>query len=211
MPLPKTLTLASWKKEGLPLRGMKDKIKQKKTGISGALRDLEKADKELFQDFLSPDKSKAVNSALKNLKSCISGLKAKDNKKLMAHCGKMETAAKKYVEAYSAEKSKLTRDNISSYPGALKSLQVQAKAEFSPENLQFYALAVKANRYQLMRKVYLKFKGNINIPNANTLNDIFDEDIEKKAMQEWKTAIIATVKNMNDTLQRIKGKCGLKY
>ena len=105
------LTEANWKSKGLPLRSMKEKLSQSKTGISEALRALALADKALRAELLNAALVKKMDAALKEAEATLKKLKAED-KKLVSLRNDMVKAVASYRSDHNSLVNKLNRGTI---------------------------------------------------------------------------------------------------
>jgi len=206
------LTEANWKSKGLPLRTLKEKVSQSKTGVSEALRALALADKALRADLLNPALVKKMDTALKEAEATLKKLKAED-KKLIALRDSMVKAIAAYRNDHNNIVDKLNRGNIGGLPGGLAMLQKQAEKEFSTENQTFMAAAMKVSGDAMKIMAYMDSIdiGDLNISNASRWKALADEHAnwEKQVKLALKTSLTDIAKNQDDTISRLKNAAHL--
>lgn len=204
------LTEANWKRQGLPLRSIKEKLSQTKTGISEALRVAEAADKALRADFLNANLSKQMHKALQALNKTLHDLKASD-KNLQVLRDKMLVATATYRANYNEDLRKINRDKLGSLPGALKALQAQAQREFSTGNLAFYDAAVKITGDAIKIIAFMEAVNpdELNLANANKWRTLIEQHKawKKEVLAQLKVSIAAIVSAQDDTIKRITDGC----
>lgn len=204
------LTEAHWKTKGLPLRSIKEKLSQSKTGISEALRALALADKALRAELLNAAAVKKMDTALKAAEVVFKRLKA-DDKKLIALRNDMVKALADYRTEHNGLLAKINRGNLGGLPGGLKMLQKQAEREFSTENQEFItgAMKVSADAMKIMAYIASINVSDLNISNAGRWKTLADEHAawEKQVKLALKTSLTEIVKNQEDTLGRLKNEC----
>ncbi len=204
------LTEANWKAKGLPLRSLKEKVSTTKTGISEALRALALADKALLAEVLNASLAKKMDLALKAAEAALKKLKAED-KKLQKLRDDMVKAIADHRRSHNDMLGKITRGTIGGLPGGLKMLQKQATKEFSTENQQFMASAMKVAGDAEKIMAYMKTidVGSLNISNANRWKALEAEhaEWEKQVKLAMKTSLTDIAKNQEDTIGRLRNEC----
>lgn len=204
------LTEAHWKSKGLPLRTLKEKLSQGKTGISEALRALALADKALRAELLNSALVKKMDTVLKATDVVLKKFKAED-KKLIALRDDMIKALADYRVQHNALLLKLNRDNLGGLPGGLKMLQKQAEKEFSTENQEFVTAAMKVagDATKIMAFIESINVGDLNISNAGRWTTLANEHAawEKQVKLALKTSLTDILNNQQDTLTRLKNDC----
>lgn len=206
MALTKILTEAHWKANGLPKRSMGEKLKQKKTGISEALRAAEAADKALMLDILNGDLAKKMSKALDVADKALKDLKAED-KELMRLRAQMVAAIADHRTSHNDLIDKINRDNMGGIPGGIKMLRKQAEVEFSSENQTFIeeAMKVSADPVKIIA-LMVKMVDQINITNAPKWKALIQERDawEKNVKLQLKTSLTNVVSAQGDTVLRLK-------
>jgi len=207
------LTEANWKAKGLPLRSMKEKLSQSKTGISEALRVLATMDKTLRAEILNAALVKKMDTVLKATETALKKLKAED-KKLVALRDNMVKAVAGYRKEHNDLVGRITRDNIGSISGGIKMLRAQAVKEFSTENQDFVDGATKvanADAVKIMAYIDTIDVSTLNISNAGRWKTLIDERAqwEKDVKQALKTSLLEIRKGQGDTIDRLKASCQL--
>lgn len=206
------LTEANWKSKGLPLRSLKEKVGQSKTGISEALRALALADKALKAELLNASIVKKMDTALKTTEATLKKLKAED-KKLVKLRDDMVKAIDGYRNTHNNLVNQINRGNIGGLPGGIKMLQKQAEKEFSPENQQFMEGAMKVSSDALKIMAYVENFGadKLNISNEGQWKKLAADfaNWEKQVKLALKTSLTDIAKNQNDTIDRLKRECFL--
>lgn len=206
------LTEANWKTKGLPLRSIKEKLTQKKTGISEALRALAEADKAVRAELLNITLVKKLDAVLSVTETSLKKLKAED-KKLLALCSDMVKAIAGYRSAHNAEVGKIERATIGGLPGGLKMMQKQAEKEFSTENQIFVegARKVSSDALKIMTFIAGAKINELNISNEGRWKTLADERAawEKQVKLALEISMRDIVKNQIDTVNRLKNACRL--
>lgn len=207
------LTEANWKAKGLPLRTMKEKVTQTKTGISEALRVLATMDKALRAEILNEALVKKMDTVLKATEGALKKLKAED-KKLIALRDSMVKAVAGYRKDHNELVGQIARDNIGSVSGGIKMLRAQAAKEFSSENQDFIEGARKvanSDAMKIMAYMATVDVGTLNITNSARWRQLVVERAqwEKDVKAAMKTSMTEILKVQGDTIDRLKAACQL--
>jgi hypothetical protein len=206
------LTETHWKKQGLPLRSMKEQLTQTKTGISEGLRVVEAIDKLLRSEILNAELVKKMDKALEALSKSLKALKAAD-KKLVTLRDNMVKAVVTYRSEHNALLNKINRGNLGGLPGGLKMLQKQAEKEFSTENQAFIegAMKVSADALKIIAFIESIKIDDVNISNAAKWKALLQQRDawEKDVKLQLKQSLTEIVKNQDDTLGRLRNECML--
>jgi hypothetical protein len=109
MPVPEALTEGNWKKKGLPLRTTMEKLKNKKTYISEALRAYAAIPDTVNFNRLA-DKQTALTNIKKKLKGCRDT--SVGNRKLLDHLTIMDTALAAEVRRINDAIERLTVEDV---------------------------------------------------------------------------------------------------
>jgi hypothetical protein len=206
------LTEANWKAKGLPLRTIKEKLTQKKTGISESLRALALADKALRAELLNETLVKKMDAVLSVTETALKKLKAED-KKLLALCNDMVKAIAGYRRDHNDLIAKIERSNIGALPGGIKMLQKQAEKEFSTENQDFVtgAMKISSDAMKIMAFIETAKVSELNISNEARWKALADEHAnwQKQVKLALKTSLTDIVRNQDDTIHRLRNACRL--
>jgi hypothetical protein len=210
MPLPQVLTESNWKANGLPKRTVMEKLKDKKTYISDALRDY-----AAFQSDAPLQRLRDRQFALKWIKKKVNDCRQKSNgnRKLLDHLQTMDRAVADEVSRINTAIESVTLENILQDSAKTIAFLHHCKAELNAEQLEFLLrLKRREDKATLFRDfVPAGSPKQLNIPHAIREKVIEALNVDINNSTAWEICRHEIINVLGrDPLRRFKTKLKIK-